>query len=256
MSALIRRQVGPVAILTLARPPVNAVDRATLDELAAAVGDFEGDHSIRSIIFTSGLDGIFCSGGDLKYWGGIPDGSQVSRAGREVVTRLARLSKPTIAAINGRVIGDGVTLALACDFRVASTVATFRLPEAGYGFIPGWGLVHQLMATVGPAVARELVLTAEPVGASRAHDIGLVTAVVQPERLMAEAFARASAMTELSPAAIRAAKCAFSGCDEAVCFASVWGKADWSEGVDAWLSKRTPVFASGAREGEACDLTG
>lgn len=254
--AFVRRQEGPIALVTLTRPPINALDRDALLQLAAIARDVEADAGARALVLMSGIDGIFCSGGDLGYWRGIHDAEAVSRAGREVFDRIVRLSKPTIAAINGHVIGDGLTLALACDLRIASENAAFRLPEVGYGFIPGWGLISRLVDLVGRANAAELLLTGRRVDASRALDMGLVTQVVSSERLLGEVMGRGRETAALSAAALRAAKCALAGRDEVGCFESVWGKADWREGIDALLAKRIPVFRPSETGGQADDFFG
>lgn len=256
MSSWIRRLERSVTLLTLARPPINALDRQALDELAEAVREVGADQETRALVITGGVDGIFCSGGDLKHWRQVREGREVSRAGRDVFARIERLSKPTVAAINGQVIGDGLALALACDLRIAGEAATFRLPELAYGFIPGWGLIHRLVALVGRANASELLLTGQPVGAPEARGVGLVNEVVPADRLIDEALRRAREMAALSPAAIRAAKCALLGGDERACFESVWGQADWQEGIDALLAKRVPAFISDGKGGECCDLIG
>lgn len=250
-----RRQEGPVALLTLIRPPVNALDRDALDELARVLREVDADERTRAAVITGGTDGVFCSGGDLKYWRGVRDGREVGRAGRDVLARIERLSKPAIAAINGHAIGDGVSLALACDFRIAAETATFRIPEVAYGFIPGWGLVRRLVPLVGPGRASELLLTAQPVGAPRAAAIGLVNEVVPPGRLVDEALARARRVATFSPAALRAARCALMGGDEQACFEAVWGGADWQEGIAALLARTPPAFRS-VRGGEERDLAG
>ncbi len=206
-------------------------------------------------MITGGVGGIFCSGGDLKYWGQVRDGKEVSRAGREAFARIERLSKPTVAALNGHVIGDGLALALACDLRIAGEAATFRLSEVAYGFIPGWGLIHRLAALVGRANASELLLTGRPVEAARAQVMGLVNDVVPSDRLLDEALRRAREMAAFSPAALRAAKCALLGGDERVCFEAIWGGADWREGIDALLARRVPAFEN-AKGGGCCDLAG
>ena len=252
----VRRQEGPITVVTLTRPPINALDRDALAELAAIALDVETDPSVRVLVLTSGLDGIFCSGGDLSYWREVPDAAEVSRAGREVFGQIEQLSKPAIAAINGHVIGDGFGLALACDLRIVSENAVFRLPEAGYGFIPGWGLISRLVGVVGRANASELLLTGRRIDATHALRIGLVTQVVSSEHLLGEVLRRAQERAALSPAALRAAKCALLGADEVECFESVWGKADWREGIDALLAKRTPLFRTTERGGEENDFAG
>jgi enoyl-CoA hydratase/carnithine racemase len=135
-----------VAILRLNELPINALDETALHELTNAVDQIEDHPPIRVVIIASAINGVFCAGGDLKYWpqlyAGQPD--VVSEAGRHTFERIERLTKPSIAAIEGQVIGDGLSLALACDIRLASQEVTFHLPElpeVSYGFIPGWGTV-------------------------------------------------------------------------------------------------------------------
>jgi enoyl-CoA hydratase len=242
MDCWIKEQEGPVAILTLRRPPINSLDRKALEELASMAGELEVDQETRVVVITGGMEGIFCSGGDLKYWRQIRDGREVSRAGSEVFARIERLPQPTVAAINGQVIGDGLTLALACDFRIASEEATFRLPEVSYGFIPGWGPIQRLVALVGRAHASELILTGQRLDPPQARMMGLINEAVPAALLKERALRRALKLAALSPAALRAAKCALRGGDEAACFVGVWGEADWHEGIDALLNKRAPVF--------------
>lgn len=244
MGAWILEREGEIALLTLSRPPINALDRKGLEELALIAGELQSDRGVRVVVITGGIEGIFSSGGDLKYWRQIHDGCEVSRVGREVFARIERLSQPTIAAINGQVIGDGLTLALACDFKIASEAATFRLPEVAYGFIPGWGLIKRLVALVGRARATEILLTGQPVEAGDALRIGLINEVVPPERLRDLTWKRALELAAHSPHALRAAKCALLGGDESACFNAVWGEADWQEGIDALLNKRVPMFES------------
>ena len=256
MNSIILRREGPIAIITLKRPPINALDQEALDELNDAVGEVEADPEIRVLVVTGGIDGIFCTGGDLKYWRDIHDGKEVSRAGCEVFARIERLAKPTIAAINGHIIGDGLALALVCDLRIASEKATFRIPEAAYGFIPGWGFIRRLVASVGRGNASGILLTGQPIEAGRAQMIGLVNELVPAERLQEVAMSWAKRLANLSPASLRALKCVLLGGDERACFEAVWGGSDWKEGIDALLTKRTPVFSTDRKGSACCDLVG
>ncbi len=242
MKSWTREQAGLIAFLKLARPPINALDQDALDEFVCHLSEFESDFRTRALVVTGGLDGLFCSGGDLRFWRGVRDARAVRQAGREVFGRLAGLRIPTIAAINGHVIGDGLALALACDLRIASDRATFRLPEARYGFIPGWGTVRELVALIGRARASDLLLTGRPLGASDARVIGLVNDVVTPETLMSVTLAQAGTLAESSGSALAALKCTLHGGDEGACFDRVWGSTDWEEGIDALFAKRAPRF--------------
>ncbi len=235
-------RMGTVARLTLTRPPVNALDQEALDELAVAIAEVAAIGVPRALVLTGGLRNIFCSGGDLKYWRAIRDGGRVSDSGRSVFSRIERLDIPTVAALNGSVIGDGLALALACDLRMASETASFRLPELGYGFIPGWGPIHSLVSLVGRARATEMLLTGRLYDAREARHIGLVHVVTSPERLEKAAMALARSLAALSAPALSAAKCALRGGDERACFERVWGRKDWEEGIEALFAKRSPAF--------------
>jgi enoyl-CoA hydratase/carnithine racemase len=250
----IQRREGPTSFLTLMRPPINALDSMALNELAEVVEKVEADRETRVVVITSGIKGIFCSGGDMNFWRQVRDGREVSRVGREAFARIERLSKPTIAAINGHIVGDGLNLALACDLRIASEATTIRLPEVAYGFIPGWGLIHRLVTLVGRANAHELLLTGQKVEATQARVIGLVNEVVSSDRLMDEVLGQTQKMATFSPGALRAVKCALLGGNEKACFESLWGNADWCEGIDALLAKMMPVFGSDKGGGKGCDF--
>jgi enoyl-CoA hydratase len=253
-SSWIQQREGTTSLLILMRPPINSLDWMALNELSEAVEKVEADGETRVLVIKSGIKGIFCSGGDMNFWRQVLDGKEVSRVGREAFARIERLSIPTIAAVNGYVIGDGLNLALACDLRIASEATTIRLPEVAYGFIPGWGLIHRLVTSLGRGNAYELLLTGRQVEATRAREIGLVNEVVPSERLMDEVLAWAKKMTAFSPAALRAVKCALLGGNEKGCFEAVWGNADWCEGVDALLAKVKPVFGSDRSGGMKCDF--
>lgn len=253
MNSLIRDREGAVSLLTLRRPPINALDQEALEELTQVVEEVRTDSETRVLVITGGINGIFCSGGDLKCWSQVHNGADVSRIGQKVFAQIERLSKPTIAAINGHVIGDGLALALACDLRIASATATFRLPEVAHGFIPGWGLIQRLIASVGKTNASELLLTSRPVEASRARMMGFLNEVVPSDKLMGEVLERARQMAALSPAALRAAKCSLLGGNERVCFEAIWNQNDWREGINALLAKRAPVYGTNGKGCEECD---
>jgi enoyl-CoA hydratase len=243
-----------VSVLRLNKPPVNALDKTSLRELTEAVTQIERDPGVKAVIITSAIKDVFCAGGDLKYWRQIHNGNEVSRAGREAFSKIEHLPKPTIAAINGHVIGDGLSLALACDIRIASEAATFRMPEAAYGFIPGWSSIQRLAAFTGRGNSSFLLMTGKLMEADRAQTIGLVNEVVPPDILTEAVMDLAHRITVLSPVSLRAMKCVLLGGDERVCFESVWGGADWKEGIDALINKRMPVFSPDSGGGVCCSI--
>ncbi|MGO9571318.1 MAG: enoyl-CoA hydratase/isomerase family protein [Desulfomonilaceae bacterium] len=234
---------GSVAVLRLYKPPVNALDEPSLRELAKAVEQVEEDPAVRAVIVASALEGTFCAGGDLKYWPRVyrSRADEISEAGRSAFVPLEQLTKPSIAAIQGHVIGDGLSLALACDIRLAAQGVTFHLPEVGYGFIPGWGTIGRLVRVVGTAPATELLLVGEPISAVYARFIGLVSGVTAPDQLFPAAEALAERLAAKPPMAMRHAKAALLGGSatrspdqedwEERCFAAVWGSQEWERGI-------------------------
>lgn len=241
--------VGNIAILTLNQTPVNALDEAAVREILDAVNDADGNNNIRVIIISSGIKSIFCTGGDLKYWPRTypKQADVVSRTGQNLFTRIESLAKPSIAAIDGKVIGDGISLALSCDIRLGSTASTFRLPEVDYGFIPGWGTIGRLVRAVGRSKAAELLLTGDMIDAEQAAAIGLINRIDSTPDIIATAMEMAVAIAAKPPAVVRAAKAAIYGTPgesdtdreewEMKCFASVWGGPDWRAGIDRLFGK-------------------
>jgi enoyl-CoA hydratase len=248
-----------VATLTMSRSPINALDRETLEMLDRAIGDLERDHTVRVVVLASGIDGVFCAGGDLRFWRRYPRdrAREVSRAGRQVFTHLRRLPVPVLAAIEGHVIGDGLALALSADLRIASERASFRLPEADYGFIPGWGVPHLLEQAVGRPRALELLLTGSLVDAEQALFVGLVHRVVPAGQALVAAGELAGLISRKSPRALAWSKRVLidapdtrdRGPWEEECFAQVWGAEDWQAGVEALLAGRAPDFGPLRSEG-------
>lgn len=256
MNSWVLRREAAVSVLILDRPPINSLDREALEELGQVLEEIKTDRETRVLLITGGIEGIFCSGGDLKYWRRIHNGDEVSRVGRNIFSKVQALPKATIAAINGQVIGDGLALALACDLRYAATTASFRLPELAYGFIPGWGLIGRLINSVGRTHASEFLFTGQPIDAPRALTIGLVNGIFPAERLEDEVIGLGLKIATFSPAALRAAKCALRGGDEKDCFEEVWNQKDWQEGIDALFSKRKPIYGLDGKGGENCDHIG
>lgn len=121
---------GCEALLRLTRPPVNALDREALEAMASLVERARGDRAVRTLAIASGLPGIFCAGGDLRYCLYAGGGARSDRAGRRVFGAPETLETPTVAAIDGHVIGDGASLALSADLRVASPGSPRRLARS------------------------------------------------------------------------------------------------------------------------------
>jgi enoyl-CoA hydratase/carnithine racemase len=198
-----------VLTVTLARPERrNALD----GELAARLRDaFEAaadDPGVRALILT-GEGKAFSAGGDLSRFERDWDPREFrhdSHRLTSLITLLERLEKPTVAAINGPVTGAGTQLALVCDVRLAARSAFFIYREGRLGIIPSHGGVTRLVKLIGQARARDVLLGGEGLSADEAHDVGMVTAVVDDDELLGAARARVSSMLERSPQAYAAAK--------------------------------------------------
>jgi E-phenylitaconyl-CoA hydratase len=205
---------GRVAWVTLDRPEaLNAIDPESHTALVAAWTRFRDEEGLRVAVLTGAGSKAFCSGVDLKRMGdfyrAVPAERRVEVWSRDPgiggITRNLELEKPVIAAVNGACLGGGLELALACDIRLASENATFGLPEVRWAIIPGQGGTQRLPRAVPPSLALEMILTAEPIDAKRALEIGLVNHVYPLTRLRDEARRMAETIAAHPPRAIRQA---------------------------------------------------
>lgn len=189
---------GPVAVLTLDRPDKrNAFDAALTLALDAALNAFEDDAALRVAVLTGGAD-FFSAGTDVVAWAGEPTerGGPYGIAGR-------RLRKPIIAAVEGLAAGGGFEIALSTSMIVASTTASFSLPEVRLGLIAECGGLFRGPRALPLNIARELLLTGAPLGAERAHALGLVNRLTAPGQALPEALALARQIAQQAPLAVR-----------------------------------------------------
>lgn len=194
---------GAVAVVTLNRPERHhALSHALSAALDAALARAEAEPEVRCIVLTGGGSKAFCAGGDMREMSGMEAPTERQR-GVSAFARLDATRLPTIAAINGYCYGGGARLAVACDIRIASTNATFRLPGAEYGLVVA---AAQLPRLVGAAKAKELIFTARKFDASEAFSCGLVNAVYEPDQLMPAALEMADAIARQSAGAVQASK--------------------------------------------------
>lgn len=245
---------GAVTLLTLDRPAaLNALDRATLERLRARVAEVAADGAVRALVLT-GAGRAFAAGADIAEMRGLTpvEGEAFSRLGHAVLASLEALPIPTLAAVNGFALGGGCELALACDWIYASSKARFGQPEVNLGLLPGFGGTTRLARRVGPAWARELVLTGEPIDADTALRIGLANRVFEPDALVDAAVAAGEKVAAKGPVAVALAKRVLvEGQDadarvahalEQQAFGLVFASEDRGEGMDAFLEKRTARF--------------
>lgn len=198
-----------VAWLTLNRPDVlNAANMAMRDELWAALEAIRDDPDVCVAVFRGAGDRAFSAGADITEFGTSPSyiEARAARHERDLWGLMLSITKPFVAAIHGIAYGAGCELALCCDIRIASEDARFALPEVNLGYIPSAGGTQTLPRTVAPGIAREMVLSGEPIDAQRALAIGLVTRVVPRAHLQAEAEAIAAKLAAQPQDALRAAK--------------------------------------------------
>ncbi len=226
----------------------------TIDMLAQMAGHLEvveGLAEVRAVVITGEGDRAFCSGADINAWGDLTPAEFARawvRGGHRLFDRLARLGKPTIAALNGHAFGGGLELAAACDVRVMVPGATLALPEAGVGIVPGWSGTQRLARLLPEGVVKEMALFGRRIGADRALACGFVAEVAVDARAAAHAIA--GGVAGLSPRAVEIAKAmihAGMGEDSAAMIetlgsAAIAGTDDRAEGVAAFRAKRKPEF--------------
>lgn len=253
MSAVTLAQEGASAVLTLANEAkLNALTTSMLRALDAQLAEIDRDTGIRAVIVTGAGPKAFCCGADIAEWGALSPAEFARnwvREGHRVFDRLARLSKPTIGALNGHAFGGGLELAACCDIRVMAPRATIALPEARVGIVPGWSGTQRLLRLLPEAVVKELALFGRRIDAERAAAMGFAAEIaVDP---LASARTIASELSTVSPRANEIAKAmihAATGEDrgaaiEVLGSAAAGASADRDEGVAAFLQKRTPEFS-------------
>jgi enoyl-CoA hydratase/carnithine racemase len=201
---------GHILWVTIDRPEVrNALHPPASAELGRAWDLLEADADIRVGALTGAGERAFCAGFDLKWAHANPqplDQRNVILQGGFGGLTSRRVHKPIIAAVNGAAMGGGLELALACDLIVAADTARFGLPEVAVGLVANAGGVQRLMRQVPSKRALRLILTAESISAQEAFDIGMVTQIVPPDRLIDSARALAERIASLPPLAVLAAK--------------------------------------------------
>jgi len=239
----VERRADGVAVVRLDNPKVNALSSQVLSELETAAHALTDDPP--GAVVVTGGDRVFAAGADISEFGGPDDAQRIGGLFVSSLTAVARIPRATIAAVSGYALGGGCELALACDFRIASTRARFGQPEILLGIIPGGGGTQRLPRLVGIARAKEIIFTGRQVDAVEALHIGLVDEVVEPEALFDRAVARAAELAAGAVVAQGMAKHAIdagldgplaAGLDvEQRLFADVFATEDAGTGVASFL---------------------
>jgi enoyl-CoA hydratase len=245
---------GAISRITVNRPAaLNALNRATLDALEAAIDEVAARDATGVVIVTGAGEKAFVAGADIAEMSSLSstEGQAFGELGQRVFAGLEKLSVPVIAAVNGFALGGGCELALACDFIYASSHAKFGQPETKLGIIPGFGGTQRLMRRIGPSLARELIYTGALIGPEEALRIGLINAIHPRAELLDKVVQVANTMLANGKGALAAAKrVMLAGADlalpaaiaaEAVAFGQCFGP-EQQEGMRAFLEKRAPRF--------------
>ena len=246
-----------IATVTINRPKaLNALNKATLEELLACFTELGKDQAIKVVILTGAGEKAFVAGADIAFMQALtPDeGKAFAGLGHRLARTIENLPQPVIAAINGFALGGGCELALCCDIRLASDNAKFGQPEVNLGIIPGFGGTQRLPRLVGKGLACELLYSGKIIDAGEAARIGLVNRVVSQEKIMAECRELAVLIASRGPGAVQLCKqivnngmemdltraCSYEADLFALCFAGTEQK----EGMAAFIEKRPAKFAN------------
>jgi enoyl-CoA hydratase/carnithine racemase len=197
-----------VATIRLDRPPMNALNAAVQDELAAAARLLSADPSVRSVVLYGGQQ-VFAAGADVKEMADLGYGPMAavgSRRLQDTFRAVASIGTPVIAAITGYALGGGLELALCADFRVVGQQARLGQPEILLGIIPGAGGTQRLARLIGPARAKDLIYSGRFVAADEALAIGLADKVVPDDQVYDAARQWAASFAAGPALALRAAK--------------------------------------------------
>ncbi len=239
-------------VVTLNRPPANAISEQLMRDLDAALSDVEGDAAVRSVIVTGAGDKIFCAGADL---GSAFSGGNVEafiRFGNGVLRRIERFPKPVIAAMNGHALGGGCEIAMACHFRLLKDGARMGQTESNLGIIPGYGGTQRLPRLIGRTKALEFLILGTQIPSQECVALGLVNRLTKDGETLTEAKALARQIARRPPIATRVMiEAVDDGLEapidtalgiETRAFLKTLHTEDAAEGIQAFFGKRDPVF--------------
>ncbi|MFD4972873.1 enoyl-CoA hydratase/isomerase family protein [Streptomyces sp. NPDC058424] len=254
--AVTRSEVGDrIMVVTLQRPPANALGLPIIDGLNAALDEADAKGNIKVIVIASDVPGFFAAGADIKHMS-LVDAQSFTAYGdrlRGVLDRLASSERISIAAVDGLALGGGLELAMACTLRVSGAGARFGLPEVRLGLIPGAGGTQRLPRLVGRGRALDIMLTARQVPADEAHVIGLVDRLTESGKAEEAALALADELCAMSlpaqRAVIRTVDASFDlPLDEGFRYEvaqeqELFESGEAKEGISAFLAKRPSNFS-------------
>ncbi len=245
-----------IGLVTINRPKaLNALSDQTIIEIRDVLAKAKTEDGVRVILLTGSGDKAFVAGADISEIEKIKfkEGFDFSRKGHQMNRDLEELGKPSIAAVNGLVLGGGLELALSCTFRILSENAKLGLPELGLGVIPGYGGTQRLARIVGKSRALWTMLTGDTISAQEALQMGLANMVVPQEGLMDASMKVAKKIIQKAPLAVKMAMIAVhygmeTDLETGLVFESalsniILGTQDKEEGIRAFMEKRKPNFS-------------
>jgi enoyl-CoA hydratase/3-hydroxyacyl-CoA dehydrogenase len=244
------------ATLVLNRPErLNTLTPEMVDEISSALRSLEEDEEVRCLVIKGAGERAFCAGADVTAFTGVDKAHKAwafTKRTHDVFKQLEDFPKPTVAAISGYAFGGGLELAIACDFRIATTGSKLGLTETSLGLMPGAGGTQRLTRLIGLGRAKEMVFLAKRISGQEAESIGLVNRVVSDEEFEEAVDDLSRRLAKGPPIAYRLAKRLLNysaqglgeaGLDmEALAFSVVTSTEDIYEGISAFLSKKEPVF--------------
>ena len=255
-----------LAWIKLNRPAVhNCLSREVLKEIIAICEELSNNKAVRVVSVIGAGAKVFCAGADLQERKGMTEGDTIDYIAliQKTMSAIESLPQPVIAAINGSAFGGGTELALACDLRVMMSDASLRLTEVRLGIIPGAGGTQRLPRLIGKSKAKEMILTAQPIGAEEGKSIGLIHRVVarQPEEVFEDGYLKdlqdyvrewAKEIAQAAPLSLMRAKEAIDqGYDrdleaglalETRAYIQLLNTKDRLEGLNAFKEKRPPEY--------------
>jgi enoyl-CoA hydratase len=244
-----------IAVVTVDRPPVNAMTDALLGRLGDVAATLAGDESVRAVVVTGTGDKAFMAGADLAEFVDVLERPAEIEHHTALTSRVfrawSRLRQPVIAAVQASAVGGGLEFALVCDFIVADPRARFISPEVQLGLMPGAGATQRLSRRIGIGPALEMLALGTSIGSARAQQLGLVNIVSVEGDVLAEAYRLAQRLAALPAVAVQSIKeaVAVSGPDldaglarERTLFHHVFASEDFREGAHAFLEKRPATF--------------
>jgi len=261
------REEGQVALITIGRPPVNALNWDLKRALVSIFEEVHADEDLRCVVFASDLPRTFCAGSDLheltRDHSRRGSATERTRFEFDMWQMLSGLPKPSVAAVEGHALGSGMELAIACDFRIAGANADFGLPEIRIGGAPGIQTLARLPFLVGYGAARRMLLIGASLDAAEAYRVGLVDQLVPAgeavERAMTLArtlaaqpassmkFLRASLAASMAAAVEAVEPVEMGGVEE------LFLAPEMHEGIQAFIEKRQPDFQAAVAAARAVD---